>query len=352
MATTFHAFYPTATATNASVSGNGSPIPSSSTLVAAEDTGGNLAPLLVDASGNLKVAISAGLANPLPVSQSGTWNINNISGTISLPTGASTETTLVALSAKLPSTLGQKAMAASLAVVLASDQSAIPVSQSGTWNITNISGTVSLPTGAATSAKQPALGTAGSASPDVITVQGIASMTALKVDGSAVTQPISAASLPLPTGAATSANQTTGNTSLATIATNTGNIPAKGQATMANSTPVAIASDQSALPAEKGRSQANAPARNVYSSTNVTTSAFTQLVASLSNAVNLIEVFDSSGQTMAIATGGAGSEVIQAYIFPGGQGQIPIAIAAGTRISIKAISANATSGEIDVNFWS
>lgn len=38
------------------------------------------------------------------------------------------------------------------------------------------------------------------------------------VDGSGVTQPISAASLPLPTGAATSANQTTGNSSLSTIA--------------------------------------------------------------------------------------------------------------------------------------
>jgi hypothetical protein len=48
-----------------------------------------------------------------------------------------------------------------------------------------------LPTGAATAAKQPALGTAGTASSDVITVQGIASMTALKVDGSAVTQPVS-----------------------------------------------------------------------------------------------------------------------------------------------------------------
>lgn len=64
-----------------------------------------------------------------------------------------------------------------------------------------------LPTGAATSAKQPALGTAGTASADVLTVQGIASMTALKVDGSAVTQPVSAASLPLPAGAATTAKQ-------------------------------------------------------------------------------------------------------------------------------------------------
>lgn len=40
---------------------------------------------------------------------------------------------------------------------------------------------------------------------------------AVIVDGSAVTQPISAASLPLPTGASTSALQTTGNTSLASI---------------------------------------------------------------------------------------------------------------------------------------
>jgi len=70
---------------------------------------------------------------------------------------------------------------------------------------------------AATAAKQPALGTAGSPSADVITVQGIASMTPIKTDASATTQPISAASLPLPTGAATSAKQDTGNTSLASI---------------------------------------------------------------------------------------------------------------------------------------
>jgi hypothetical protein len=48
-----------------------------------------------------------------------------------------------------------------------------------------------LPTGASTAAKQPALGTAGTASTDVITVQGIAAMTALLVDGSATTQPVS-----------------------------------------------------------------------------------------------------------------------------------------------------------------
>lgn len=37
--------------------------------------------------------------------QSGTWNINNISGTISLPTGAATEATLSTLNGKIPSNL-------------------------------------------------------------------------------------------------------------------------------------------------------------------------------------------------------------------------------------------------------
>lgn len=78
-----------------------------------------------------------------------------------------------------------------LIVATGVDAFATNASQSGTWNITNVSGTVSLPTGAATSAKQPALGTAGSASTDVLTVQGIASMTAIKVDGSGVIQPVS-----------------------------------------------------------------------------------------------------------------------------------------------------------------
>lgn len=59
--------------------------------------------------------------------------------------------------------------------------------------------TLPLPTGAATSAKQPALGTAGSASSDVITIQGAASMTKLLVTPD------------LPTGAATATNQTGGS---------------------------------------------------------------------------------------------------------------------------------------------
>lgn len=63
--------------------------------------------------------------------QSGTWNINNISGTISLPTGASTSakqdtgnTSLASIDGKLNS-LGQKSMAASVPVVISSDQSTV-----------------------------------------------------------------------------------------------------------------------------------------------------------------------------------------------------------------------------------
>lgn len=58
----------------------------------------------------------------------------------------------------------------------------VAAGQNGTWNINNVAGTISLPTGAATAAKQPALGTAGAASADVISVQGIASMTPLGVN--------------------------------------------------------------------------------------------------------------------------------------------------------------------------
>lgn len=60
---------------------------------------------------------------------------------------------LSSIDSKTP-TLGQKTSTGSQPVVIASDQSAVPASQSGIWNITNLSGTISLPTGAATSAAQ------------------------------------------------------------------------------------------------------------------------------------------------------------------------------------------------------
>lgn len=113
-----------------------------------------------------------------------------------LPTGAATEATLAtvlttaAFQARI-NTLGQKTMANSTPVVIASDQSALPVT--GTFF--------------------------------------------------QATQPISAVALPLPTGAATEAT-------LGGVLTTTAfqaRINTLGQKTMANSTPVVLASDQSAI---------------------------------------------------------------------------------------------------------
>jgi hypothetical protein len=99
-----------------------------------------------------------------------------------------------------------------------------------------------------------------------------------------------------------------------------------------------------------GRTKANAPVRYDYT-VNVTTSAYVQLVASTSAATNRLQIFDSSGQTLVLAVGGAGAEVDQLFIFPGGI-DIDYYVPAGSRVSIKAVSASATTGECSINFLS
>jgi hypothetical protein len=183
--------------------------------------------------GSTPVSVDATHQLPVLATQNGTWNINNVSGTVSLPTGASTAAKQPALgtagtassdvitiqgiasmtkllvtpdSVALPNNQSVNVSqingvtplmgngvtgTGSQRVTIASDNTAFTVNaaQSGTWNVTNVSGTVSLPTGAATAAKQPALGTAGTASSDVITIQGIASMTKLLVTPDSVALP-------------------------------------------------------------------------------------------------------------------------------------------------------------------
>ena len=104
-------------------------------------------------------------------------------------------------------------------------------------------------------------------------------------------------------------------------------------------------------PNVNGRAQGNASVRNIYSSTNVTTSAWVQLVAASSNKINTVCIFDSSGQTLKLGTGSAGNEVMQIEIFPGGNGCENVSIASGTRISVEAISGTANVGELDINFY-
>lgn len=180
----------------------------------------------------LDVSIAAGsvsIVGPIAVTQSGTWDINDIIGTISLPTGAATEATLLAASSTLTTIAGLdfatettlSTVSGTLSTIAGLDfatettlsalntkiptgltvtstrllvdgsgvtqpvsgtvsatqsgawtvtvnqpvsiddnggsitvDGTVAATQSGTWNINNISGTVSLPTGAATAANQ------------------------------------------------------------------------------------------------------------------------------------------------------------------------------------------------------
>ena len=155
----------------------------------------------------------------------------------------------VALSTRL-NTLGQKAMVASAPVVIASDQSALPITAAA----------LPLPTGAATAANQ----TNGAQLTQITDGTDVALVTAagaLVVDGSAVTQPVSAVALPLPTGAATEATLATRAAAAQLPAALVGgrldeNIgawlgstaPTVGQKVSASSIPVVLASDQPSIP--------------------------------------------------------------------------------------------------------
>lgn len=126
-----------------------------------------------------------------------------------------------------------------------------------------------------------------------------------------------------------------------------------GQKAMAASVPVVIASNQGVVPVSfTGLTQKLPFIRNDYTGTSVTTAAYVQLSASLPSNISQITLFDSSGQTLMLALGAAASEVDQLLIPPGGfNGAIPFVATAGQRLSIKAVSADATVGEIDINLF-
>lgn len=377
-------YYPPsgAASSNPSVGTNGALIPGSSTLIAGENPSGNLTPLQTNASGDLLVSLNAPsvldinltqvggaaialgqalMAASLPVVIASNQSTLPISAaSLPLPSGAATEATLAAMSAKLPATLGAHLIAASLAVNIASDQ-VVPVSASSlplpsgaateatlsalnakvvvadTGNVTVVSS--ALPTGAATESTLSAM---SAKLPATLGAHVIAASLAVNIASDQVV-PISASALPLPSGAATEA----------TLSALSAKFNSLGQKTMANSAPVVISSDQSAIPVSSasGRSVITT-VRNDYSSVNVTTGAWVQLVASLGATVNAFEIFDSSGQTLELGTGAAASEVRLILVYPGGNGQVPVTIPSGTRLSIRAVSATANSGELDINLYS
>lgn len=144
-------------------------------------------------------------------------------GSSVLPTGASSETTLAAISAKLPASLGAKTSAGSLSVTLPTDQAALATTLAST-TITSSA----LPTGASTESTLAGLSAKLPAS-----LGGKTSAASLSI------APATDASFPVTSS--TLATQAT----LASILANT---PSVGAKTSAASAPVVLATDQASIP--------------------------------------------------------------------------------------------------------
>lgn len=87
-------------------------------------------------------------------------------------------------------------------------------------------------------------------------------------------------------------------------------------------------------------------------STPVTTLAYTEVVAEMPDSSDQLEIFDSSGGVLKLAIGAPGEEVDQFYILPGGNGIVDFHIPVGSRVSVIADEANATTGFLYINFYS
>lgn len=122
-------------------------------------------------------------ATPMPVTFSDAIDVSGSSVSVSssaLPTGAATQATLASVLAAVAAAATEATLAAINAKLPALVGGRVSVDGSGVTQPVSAAA-LPLPSGAATAAKQPALGTAGGASADVLSVQGIASMTPLLV---------------------------------------------------------------------------------------------------------------------------------------------------------------------------
>lgn len=312
--------YPSSSDVTLTGTPNNAPIPTTSLLVAGENPSGNQEPLQTDSAGNLNVNV---ISSSLPA---GAATSANQALEITQLTGIHSDTT--SLDGKTVHVDTGNVTVASSALPAGAATSALQTTGNSTLSTIAVEA-VSI------DSKTPVLGQALAAAsvPVVLTAAQITTLT----PPTSITVSASA----LPTGASTSALQTTISGQLPTTL---------GQKVEAASLAVVLASDQSALPVAgaTGRSVANAPVYNVYSATNITTAAYVQLIASTTNATNFVDIFDSSGNAMILAVGASGSEVIQAYVAPGGD-QIPLAIPAGSRVSYKALTADSTSGYLLIN---
>lgn len=131
----------TVTSTRLLVDASGTTQPISGTVTVTQATGTNLH-AVIDSGTITTVSAVTAITNALPTGTNSIGQVTANAGTNLNTSALNLETTQSAMSAKLPATLGQKTSAASLAVVIASDQSTVPVSLAAnqSTNIAQISG--------------------------------------------------------------------------------------------------------------------------------------------------------------------------------------------------------------------
>lgn len=321
--------------TNPSVSTTGTAVPASATFIGVNKAGDLVSPTL-DAGDNLNVNVqtSALPSNAATEAKQDTGNTlltsidskitvvdtNSVAITSSaLPTGAATETTLSSIDGKVPSglTVSSTRLLVDASGTTQPISGTVTVTQATGTNLHAVIDTSALPTGASTEAKQDT-GNTSLSSIDGKTPALVSGR--VPVDGSGVTQPISASSLPLPTGAATEA----------TLSSIDGKMNSLGQKTMANSMPVVISSDQSAV-----ATKAPVNTTGSGSGSGATVSTVTTLTAP-SNAVGFILMnLDTSTANIRWAVGRTASTTLGQQLQPGrDSGFVPV----GANVSVIAES--------------
>lgn len=95
--------------------------------------------------------------------------------------------------------------------------------------------------------------------------------------------------------------------------------------------------------------------RHSFALTNVTTSAWVEVISAMTWPSSSVEIFNSGGRILILSTGTAGNEdddILDYTIIPGGSEiLVPSEFARGSRVSIKAIDANSTTGWLIFNFF-
>lgn len=205
-------------------------------------TTGQTSPLSLNTSGGLRVD-GSGVTQPVTVSTALPTGANVIggvtqSGTWTVQQGSTPTAVANAWPVKITDGTNTAAVKASSTAAVATDpaevvslspNSPLPTGSNNVGSITNITGTISLPTGASTSALQTtgnsSLASIDAGIPAALGAATTANSMPVNIASDQVV-PISATALPLPTGAATSANQSTEITSLQLLDNPVGSVAA------------------------------------------------------------------------------------------------------------------------------